>query len=443
MIFKETEKKKIFSFDRNYSAIVNFTKPAKFKELEKISKSEENFINVGSNLSYSPLSFSEKSISISLNGFNRILNFDLKQKEITVEAGITLAELLNFTLKNNLWIPQLPGYPFITLGGAIASNAHGKSCAMDGTIRHSVKSMKIFHKKNGWLNISESENKDIFELTLGGLGLTGTIVNVTLSLQTITSANFLTNKYEVLSLSECIKMVKQKSKNKKSFVYSWNMANNLSNLGKGIVFENIMSDDGKNINCNIPTKRKTFFKPFFSTWNKISIAVANKIYSQLHNLKKNKKKESFIDVIFPFYGKESYFNFFGKAGFIESQLLIPDNNIDEFLEEFKYLFKQHSPVITLLSFKNMSGEQSLLRFEDNMICMTLDYVNNNKNKLFMSEIDKLCIKYNILPSIIKDSRLTKSTVEKCYKNIGEFKEKIKKYDTDRSYKSEISEKLGI
>ena len=73
----ETEKKKLFSFDRNFSAIVNFTKPAKFKELEKISKSEENFINVGSNLSYSPLSFSEKSISISLNGFNRILNFGL------------------------------------------------------------------------------------------------------------------------------------------------------------------------------------------------------------------------------------------------------------------------------------------------------------------------------------------------------------------------------
>ena len=158
MIFIETEKKKLFSFDRNYSAIVNYTKPAKFKELEKISKSEENFINVGSNLSYSPLSFSKKSISISLNRFNRILNFDLKQKEITVEAGITLAELLNFTLKNNLWIPQLPGYPFITLGGAIASNAHGKSCFIDGTIRHSVKSMKIFHKKNGWLNISDSKN---------------------------------------------------------------------------------------------------------------------------------------------------------------------------------------------------------------------------------------------------------------------------------------------
>ena len=443
MIPKETEKKKFFSFDRNYSAEVNFIKPSKFKELEKISKSKENFINIGSNLSYCPLSFSEKSISISLNGFNRILNFDSKQKEITVEAGITLAELLNFTLKYNLWIPQLPGYPFITLGGAVASNAHGKSCAIDGTIRHSVKSMRLFHKKNGWINLSENENKDIFELTLGGLGLTGTIVNITLSLQTITSTNFLTKKNQVLSLSECIKMIKQKSKNKKSFIYSWNMASDLSTLGKGIVFENTMCDDGKNENFNIPAKKIFFSRPFFSTWNKISISVANKIFFKLHNLSKNTKNEDFIEVIFPFYGKESYFNFFGKSGFIESQLLIPDNNIDEFLEEFKFLFKQYSPVITLLSFKNMSGEQSLLRFEDNMICMTLDYVNNNKNKLFMSEIDKLCIKYNALPSIIKDSRLARSVVEKCYKNIGEFKEKIKKYDTNRSYKSEISEKLGI
>ena len=108
------------------------------------------------------------------------------------------------------------------------------------------------------------KNKEIFELTLGGLGLTGTIVNVTLSLQTITSTNFLTNKYEVLSLSECIKIVRQKSKNKKSFVYSWNMANNLSNLGNGIVFENIMSDDGTNTNYDIPTKRKIFLNPFFN-----------------------------------------------------------------------------------------------------------------------------------------------------------------------------------
>ena len=80
------------------------------------------------------------------------------------------------------------------------------------------------------------------------------------------------------------------------------------------------------------------------------------------------------------------------------------------------LYKLYFPTITLFSIKNMKGKQKFLRFEDNKICLTFDYVNNVKSKNFMREIDKLCIKHDILPSIIKDSRLDKDTVRKCYKN---------------------------
>ena len=89
---------------------------------------------------------------------------------------MTLADFLNFTFKQNLWIPQLPGYPLITLAGAVATNAHGKSCAVHGTIKNSIKNILIFHKTNGWLNLSEEENKEVFDLTVGGLGLTGSII---------------------------------------------------------------------------------------------------------------------------------------------------------------------------------------------------------------------------------------------------------------------------
>ena len=71
-----------------------------------------------------------------------------------------------------MWIPQIPGYPLITLGGAVATNAHGKSCAVDGTIRNSIKNIFLYHKHSGWLNLSEKENNEIYELTIGGLGLT-------------------------------------------------------------------------------------------------------------------------------------------------------------------------------------------------------------------------------------------------------------------------------
>ena len=100
------EKKKFFSFDKNYSADIFFRQPDKYLELEKISRIKKNFTNMGSNLSYSPLCFGKDSIALQLKKFNRILNFDLNTKEITVESGLNLAELLNFTLKYNLWIPQ-------------------------------------------------------------------------------------------------------------------------------------------------------------------------------------------------------------------------------------------------------------------------------------------------------------------------------------------------
>ena len=101
---------------------------------------------MGSNLSYSPLGFSKDSLSINIKKFNQILSFNLEEKTITVEAGLTLYELLDFTLNYNLWIPQLPGYPLITIGGAIASNSHGKSCAITAQLDSQLNKFFCFIK---------------------------------------------------------------------------------------------------------------------------------------------------------------------------------------------------------------------------------------------------------------------------------------------------------
>ena len=123
--------------------------------------------------------------------------------------------------------------------------------------------------------------------------------------------------------------------------------------------------------------------------------------------------------------------------------MIPDNNLEEFFAEFKSLYKLHRPTITLFSIKNMSGEQKYLRFENNNLCVTFDYVNNKLNRIFLNEIDKLCIKFKILPSIIKDSRLSRETFNSCYTQAEEFKDKLNNFDKERIYKSELSNRLNI
>jgi decaprenylphospho-beta-D-ribofuranose 2-oxidase len=436
-----TKEKKNSSFDKSISLNIFYTKPDKYKLLEDISFNSEKIINIGSNLSYSPLGFSKESLSMDIRKFNRILEFDLKEKLIKVEAGLTFHELLNFTLKHNLWIPQLPGYPSITIGGAVAANSHGKSCAIHGSIRKSIKSILLFHKNHGWMNLSDKENKEIFDLTVGGIGLTGTIVSVTFKLLKIESHTFTTKKFITKNIDECKKIILKES-DQSAFIYSWNRADDLKNFGKGLVYKNEIN------NCLIDFKEfpkfKNKFSPFFiPLWNKISIKMINIIFFYFNQITKPIKDEDFIKVIFPFYGKEKYFNFFGKKGFIESQLLIDEMKFDAFMEEFKILYTKFKPTITLFSIKNMSGKQKFVRFEDNKLCITFDYINSNKNLLFMSKIDNLYNKYEILPSIIKDSRISKETFNKTYKYSYDFKNKLKEFDKYRVYQSEISKRLEI
>ncbi len=376
-------KKKIFtSFDKNYSAEILIKKPDKYRDIEKHSLSNDNLITMGSAFSYAPASFKKNNLSISLEKFNRVIDFDKNNKNITVEAGMKIYEFLNFTLEHDLWIPQIPGYPLISIGGAVASNAHGKSCGFHGTIRNLIKKITIFHRDNGWLNLSENENKEIFELTIGGFGLTGSIVDVTFNLVDFQGSNFNTSIKSVSSAIDTINIIKEES-NSENFVYSWNRTDKKNKFGNGFIFQNKINS---NLNSNESKKLKKIQYnqnkklPSFNFWNKLTIKIFNSIYYNFHrHIKKNNFDDTFQNVIFPFLGKEKYFYMFGAKGFFESQILVSNSNIELFLEEFEFLFKKHDPTITLFSIKNMSGKQNYLRFEDNRICLTFDFVNNKKN----------------------------------------------------------------
>ncbi len=438
-----SEKKFLTSFDKSYSANIFFKKPDKYREIENHSRSNENIITIGSNYSYVPVGFDKNSLAIDLSSFNRIIDFNLDKKEITVEAGLKIYDFLKFTLKYNLWLPQIPGYPFITLGGIVATNSHGKSCGTHGTIRKSIKKIQLFHKINGWLDLSENENKEVFDLTIGGFGLTGTIVAITFKLTELGSGTFETHTEEVRSFDDCYKKITD-DKNEEAFTYSWNRADNIKNFGAGFIYKNKFKSNNKTNGYlrEIRQKKISNFLPL-SLWNSLSVNIANSIYYKLQKMRKNKLNEDLIQVIFPYIGRESYFKLFGPKGFIESQILVSSKNIEIFMDEFLNIFKKHSPIITLFSLKNMRGEHNYLRFEDNSVCVSFDFTNTKKNMEFMDLVDKLCVKHKAIPSIIKDSRLNKKTVNDCYVYCQDFKNKLKNYDNKRVYQSAISNKLGL
>jgi len=441
------EKYKLSSFDNTYSAEVYLKNPDKYRQLEKDSLKTENLISRGAGYSYVAASFKKESLSLGMKNFNRILHFDEKNKLITVESGITFNEFLKFTLNFGLWIPQIPGYPFITIGGAVASNVHGKSGGEHGTIRNTIKEILIFHKEHGWLTLSNSENKNIFDLTIGGYGLTGTIVSVTLQLSDFKGYDFQTSINKTNSIAETVEFIK-KNKDKNNFVYSWNRVDsNSKKFGDGLIFCNKINSQRQEKKLNISKSIKhKFSKNFlnFSLWNKLSVKTFNYLFFNYYNyLKKTSYKDNFNNVIFPFFGKESYFLLFGNKGFIENQILISYEKVHSFIEDFKNLVNFYRPTITLFSVKGMHGEQKYLRFEGDMVCLTFNIVKNQQNLNFVNELDKLYIQYNAVPSIIKDSRLKKEVFDKCYKFSNKFRADLRSFDKKRYYRSELSDRLEL
>jgi decaprenylphospho-beta-D-ribofuranose 2-oxidase len=438
-------KKKINSLDKSYFTEILYSSPDKYKEFEKVTFKSETIATMGSCNSYTPASFKKNTLSIELKKFNRIIEFDKKNKLITVESGIQLSEFCNFTLSHNLWIPQIPGYPGLTVGGIVASNAHGKSCGFHGTIYKQIKKIKIFHKTHGWLILSENENKEIFELTVGGFGLTGSIVEVQFSLLDFLGNNFITEVVETKSTKDTLNKINQNNKSE-IYSYSWNRSDNFKNFGKGLIFKNkINHNKKKDISKKISLKMNNINNSLFlNIWNNYTIKFSQSVYHFFFKyLKSNSYEEDFQNVIFPFVGKELYFKSFGKKGFIESQIIVPLNNLDSFVDEIEFLYKKYKPSITLYSMKNIKGKKKFLRFEDDGICFTFDFVNNPNNLKFMDVLDKICEKYYLTPSIIKDSRLRLYTIKKCYEEYEKFKQAIYKYDKKRIYKSTITDKLQI
>jgi decaprenylphospho-beta-D-ribofuranose 2-oxidase len=117
---------------------------------------------------------------LDMTGMRRILSVDRERRLVSAEAGATVAELLSALATNGLMLPVVPGTRHVTLAGAIASDIHGKNHHRDGGMARHVASLSLCIPTGERLEVSPESDPELFYATLGGMGLTGVIVQATL-----------------------------------------------------------------------------------------------------------------------------------------------------------------------------------------------------------------------------------------------------------------------
>jgi decaprenylphospho-beta-D-ribofuranose 2-oxidase len=418
----------------NYKTIKsNIYRPSNIDQLKKIIKKNKKYTIRALGRSYGDSSIGKNIIS--LDKFKNFIKLDDKNGIISCSSSSTIQQILKTTVKKGWFLKVTPGSKFISVGGLIASDVHGKNHHIDGTFCNHLIKIEILLNNGKILEISKTKNQNLFKATCGGMGLTGIILSAKFRMHKIKSSYMIQNTIKTYSLKETIYYLDKF--NHKKYVVGWIETANYNKLGRSIIYR---ADHYKKGELNFDIKKIFDLHKFFQLFSFLStnfiLKKMSSFYFNIHSNKKNKLIH--INKFFyplDFIGGWNYF--YGKNGFIQFQILIKKKNaINNIKKILTYLVK-NDQVSFLSTIKKLGKKNNnYLTFPENGYTLTMDIKNNSKMKNVFRNLEKFLIKIDSKVYLTKDSIMSKNYFYKTYTNLNMFKKNLNKYNKFSSLQSE-------
>ena len=434
----------LVSFDGTEQCEVAFHEPGSREALTAALRDHQRVAIRGSGLSYCQAGAADGSPSISTKAFDRVLDLDHGASTITVEAGCTIGALVRHAVDHGFWFPVIPGHPEITVGGCAAFNTHGKTQHDIGNFSDHIVSLTLLHPDHGETTCGPNERPDLFELTVGGMGLTGWIVDLTLRLQPLTGRSIRRRAHRAGDFVEAVEIMEQYDRPGIQ-LYSWNDASRTgASFGRGVVYEESFVD--------VDQRATTRFRPLrperrgrlvpFRLWNRLSTPVVNTAYFQLEH-RRRERTMPVLDAAFPINGKEGYFHAFGRRGFHEYQMIVPRPDWADAVERIRGIVGNRRACVTLASLKLFRGEPRHLWFRGDGVCLTLDGPADHRTRAMFADLDELAVDLGAPVNLSKDSRLDQSATSRIFSGYDEFAAALATHDPARRIDSALRRRIGV
>jgi FAD/FMN-containing dehydrogenase len=250
------------------------------EQLERVSKGAVLSRGLGRSYGDASLPATPEDRVVGTTLADRIVGFDEATGLLTAEAGLSLSELIRIYLPRGFFPPVTPGTRFVTLGGMVASDVHGKNHHLDGSIGKYVRALKLRVADGRVLSISRDVEPELFRATLGGMGLTGHILEVTLELRRVPSPWIYQESWRIAELDDFLAKLKAAGK-EWPFTVGWldtvAMKRSLLIVGRWATPEEAKG--------YTPTPPKTIAMPFplpSGCMNRFTIGVFNRLVYHSH-----------------------------------------------------------------------------------------------------------------------------------------------------------------
>jgi FAD/FMN-containing dehydrogenase len=388
--------------------------------------------------SYGDSSLNE--VVVQTNEFDHFLEFDRDSGILTAEAGISFRDISRLIVRDGWFLPVTPGTSFVTLGGAIASDVHGKNHHISGCFSDHILWLDILLGTGEIVRCSPITLPDLFRATCGGMGLTGQIVSASIQLRRIRSSRIDQEVFRAHCLNEVCELFEEYQSHTYSVAWIDCLATGRK-MGRSILMLGEHSIDNDFQNSRKRSLRVPIETPA-CLLNRFSVGVFNTIY--YHWPRRQKQIIDYQSFFHPLDSLHDWNRLYGRQGFLQFQFVIPlEAGRDALREILKKISHSRNASFLAVLKKFGRSNENILSFPLEGYTLALDFKVSHANIALFGQLDEIVTYHGGRWYLAKDALMSKKSFRSGYPRWDEFERIRLKYGAIGRFSSRQGRRLGL
>ena len=393
-----------------------------------IGAPERTMLGIGLGRSYGDSALNGTGQLVDMTALDRIIAFDTARGVIRADAGLTVTELLRVTVPQGWFLPTTPGTRYVTLGGAVANDVHGKNHHAAGTFGRSVLRIGLCRSDRGAIEIGPDCEPELFAATVAGLGLTGLIGWVELKLAPIGSAYLTAETVPFSGYAEFLRLAEDSAARFEHTVAWIDCTSGQDAAGtRGLFSRGNWLTDG----WLVPHRDRTLASlplelPAFAI-NRWTLKAFNTLYYAAGKLKGGRQRVHYAPFFYPLDQIRNWNRAYGRSGFYQYQCVVPTHTADAAIPDMLREIAASGQGSCLAVLKTFGDKRSpgLLSFPFEGVTLALDFPNRSASThLLFERLDEIvtAAQGRLYPA--KDGRMPAAMFRAGYPALETFSKQI-------------------
>ena len=372
-----------------------------------------------------------------------VRRFDGERGVVVAESGLSLDRLMRMLVPNGWFVPVTPGTRFVTLGGALAADIHGKNHHRDGSFSEHVEWFELVTPA-GELRRVEA-GSDLFHATAGGMGLTGVVTQLALRLIPISSAAMRVTTERAADLDTLLARLRARDEEFRYSVAWLDCLKRGAGMGRGVLMWGDHAEaDGQPLAFDPASRLKVPFTAPPGVLNGLTTRAFNEVWYRKSPRRPHTGPESIAQFFHPLDSVLDWNRIYGPRGFVQYQSVVPLEREDVVRAMIERLSSAgtSSFLAVLKRFGRASGGH--LSFPVPGWTLALDIPAGVRGlPAVLDALDALVLDAGGRVYLAKDARVRPETVERMYPRLGEWRAVQRTVDPEGVMRSDLDRRLGL